>query len=215
MPNYDDALEAYVRDLFAREDDVLTRIRSAIAERGLPQITVRPEEGRFLQFLATVSGAGLALEIGTLGGYSTTWIARGLVEGGRLISLEQEADRAEIARQHLRMAGLADRVEIHVGDAHEQLPHLAPEGPFDFIFIDAEKEGYPDYLAWSLQHLRPGGIVAGHNAFSHGAVVDESDRRPRTLALRAFNRQLAEDPRLISMVFPAGDGIAFGVKHKA
>ncbi len=115
------------------------------------------------------------MEIGTLGGYSGTWIARGLPDDGRLITIETNPEHASVAEHKFRLAGLAERVDIRVGDAHQLLPELSIEGPFDLIFIDAEKKGYPAYLDWALENLQPGGIVAGHNAFGHGAVVDAAE----------------------------------------
>lgn len=214
MPTYDDTLEKYLREHFAVEDEVLISIRANIVARGLPQITIKPEEGRFLEFIVAASGANRALEIGTLGGYSGTWIVRGLPDEGRLITLERDREHAVVAEENFRLAGIAERVDIRVGDAHQLLPELRAEGPFDFVFIDAEKEGYPAYLDWALENLQPGGIVAGHNAFSHGDVVDAEDTRERTKALRLFNRRLAEDPRMVSLIFPAGDGTTFAVQRK-
>lgn len=214
MPIYNEALENYVRDTFGVEDEVLSTIRAEIPRRGLPEITVKPEEGRFLQFLVAASGARLALEIGTLGGYSGVWIARGLPPGGRLITLEVSEKHAAVAADHFRLAGLTDRVELRVGDAHDLLQELANEGPFDFVFIDAEKEGYPAYLDWAEANLRPRGIVAGHNAFRHGAIVDSSDDDPSAISTRLFNERLANDDRFISTLFPAGDGTAVGVLRK-
>ena len=214
MSTYDDALEEYLRETFAIEDEVLTTIRENIAARGLPHISINPEDGRFLEFIVAASGARLALEIGTLGGYSGTWIARGLPDDGRLITIEVNPEHASVAASNFRLAGLAERVDIRVGDAHQLFPELKTEGPFDFIFIDAEKMGYPAYLEWALENLQPGGIVAGHNAFGHGAIVDAADTRERTEALRAFNRRLAEDPLMVSLIFPAGDGMAVAVRRK-
>jgi caffeoyl-CoA O-methyltransferase len=214
MPTYDDALEAYLREHFAIEDDVLKTIRENIAARGLPQMTIKPEEGRFLEFIVAASGVRLALEIGTLGGYSGTWIARGLPDDGRLITIEVNPEHASVAENNFRLAGLAESVDIRVGDAHQMLPELSTEGPFDFVFIDAEKKDYPAYLDWALENLKPGGVIAGHNAFGHGDVVDAADTRERTEALRAFNRRLAEDPRMVSLIFPAGDGMAVAVRRK-
>ncbi|MCZ6530427.1 MAG: O-methyltransferase [Chloroflexi bacterium] len=215
MPIYNEAIENYVRKTFAVEDEILSTIRSEIPRRGLPEITVRPEEGRFLQFLVAASGARLALEIGTLGGYSGVWIARGLPTGGKLITLELSEEHAAVAADHFEMAGVTDKVEMRVGDAHELLQDLAYEGPFDFVFIDAEKEGYPAYLDWAETNLRPRGMIAGHNAFVHGAIVDSADRDPRAVAVRRFNERLADDERFISVVFPAGDGTAVAVLRKA
>jgi caffeoyl-CoA O-methyltransferase len=215
MPTYSNALEQYSRDLFAREDEILQTIRSRIVENGLPQITVQPEEGRFLQFITAAAGVHKALEIGTLGGYSGTWIARGLAPGGTLITLEKEPDRADLAREHFKLAGLAEKVSVRVGNAHEMLSDLYREGPFDLIFIDAEKEGYVRYLEWALDHLSPGGLVAGHNAFSHGDIVDPAAQSERLRVLREFNQRLAGDPRLVSLIYPAGDGLAIGwLRHE-
>jgi len=214
MPIYNEALENYVRDTFAVEDEVLSTIRREIPRRGLPEITVKPEEGRFLQFLVAASGARLALEIGTLGGYSGVWIARGLPPGGRLITLELSEKHAAVAADHFQMAGLADKVDLRIGDAHDLLKELASEGPFDFVFIDAEKEGYGAYLDWAEANLRPRGIVAGHNAFRNGAIAESTDRDPRVIATRNFNARLANDDRFVSTVFPAGDGTAVAVLRK-
>ena len=214
MPIYSEALENYVRETFSAEDEVLSTIRSEISRRGLPEITVRPEEGRFLQFIVAASGARLAVEIGTLGGYSGVWIARGLPASGRLITLELSEKHAAVATDHFEMAGVADKVEVRVGDAHDLLQYLASEGPFEFVFIDAEKEGYPAYLDWAEANLRPRGILAAHNAFRHGAVVDWSNSDPKVVATRSFNERLAGDDRFITTVVPAGDGIVLGVLRR-
>jgi caffeoyl-CoA O-methyltransferase len=214
MPIYNEALENYVRETFSAEDEILSTIRSEIPRRGLPAITVRPEEGRFLQFIVAASGARLAVEIGTLGGYSGVWIARGLRAGGKLITIEVSEKHAAVAADHFMMAGVTDKVELRVGEAHELLQDLADEGPFEFVFIDAEKEGYPAYLDWAQANLRPRGIVAAHNAFRHGAIVDSSESDPRVVATRLFNERLASDDRFISTVFPGGDGITLGVLRK-
>lgn len=211
MTTYGDALSAFITQTFASEDGPLAHIREQIQARGLPTITVRPEEGRFLQILVAACRPMLALEIGTLGGYSGTWIARGLPADGHLITLELDPERAEIAREHFRLAGVDDRVEIRIGDAHGLLPQLSDAGPFDFVFIDAEKEGYPAYLEWTLDHLRPGGVLAAHNAFRNGAILDLDDRRSAVLATREFNRRVAEDSRLLATIFPAGDGMTIAV----
>lgn len=212
MPTYNDEIETYHRALFAQEDEVLSHIRSSILARGLPAITVRPEEGRFLQFLAAASGSQHALEIGTLGGYSGTWILRGLRPAGRLITLELEPDHAEVAREHFRYAGMEDRVEVRVGNAHDLLQGLVQDGPFDFVFIDAEKSGYIKYLEWSLENLDAGGLLVAHNAFRHGAIVDPENDEESTVTIREFNRRVAEDDRLVATLYPAGDGMTVAVK---
>ena len=213
MPAYDEALEMYVRKLFGDESERFSEIRERTLAAGYPQGMIRPEEGRFLQFLTAVSGGQLALEIGTLGGYSGSWIARGLAADGRLITVEREAQRAEFARENFKYVGLSESVDVRVGEAHALLGELSVEGPFDFIFIDAEKEGYPAYFKWAVGNLSTGGILAAHNALSHGAVADPDDLRERTQALRWFNENLAAATGFVSMIFPAGDGIAFGVRR--
>jgi len=209
MPVFNEALENYVRSTFAIEDETLAAIRREIPRRGLPEITVKPEEGRFLQFLVAASGAQRAVEIGTLGGYSGTWIARGLPPEGRLITLEKEPSYAAVAREHFELAGVAEKVDLRVGDAHQLLPELGPEGPFDFVFIDAEKDGYPSYLDWAETNLAPGGILAAHNAFRHGAVVEPANQETSVQITRSFNQRLANG--FLSTIFPAGDGTAIAI----
>jgi caffeoyl-CoA O-methyltransferase len=211
MTTYGDALSDFITQTYAMEDGALRHIREQIQARGLPTITVRPEEGRFLQVLVAACRPELALEIGTLGGYSGTWIARGLPPNGRLITLEVDPKRADIAREHFKLARVDDRVEVRVGDAHTLLVDLSNNGPFDFVFIDAEKEGYPAYLDWAMDHIRPGGVIAAHNAFRRGAILDLHDRDSAVLATREFNQRVAEDPRLLATIFPAGDGMTIAV----
>ncbi len=211
MPVYDDRFASYITTEFARPDAVLEQVLAAIPARGLPQITIKPEEGRFLQFLVRANGARKAVEIGTLGGYSGIWIARGLPEDGRLITLEREPKHAEVAREHFALAGLTSRVEVRLGDARDLLPALSPEGPFDFCFIDAEKLGYGVYLDWALKNVRAGGIITAHNAFRGGAVLDASNHDEDAEYMRSFNLRFAREPRLLSTIFPAGDGLLMGV----
>jgi predicted O-methyltransferase YrrM len=211
MPVYNDALSGYITNTFASPDPVLEQVRQAIPARGLPAITIQPEEGRFLQFLVCANNARRVVEIGTLGGYSGIWIARGLPAGGRLITLEREARHAEVAREHFALAGVGDRIDLRVGDARQLLPELASDGPYDFCFIDADKESYPLYLDWALANIRPGGVVAAHNAFRQGSLVDSSDDSPETRTMRQFNQRFASEPRLLATIFPAGDGTLIGV----
>lgn len=210
MVTYNDALSRYVADLFAVEDEVLRRVRQRMADHGLPAIHIKPEEGRFLQLMARACEARKAVEIGTLGGYSAVWIARGLLPGGVLQTVEREPDRARLARENLVLAGLSDRVIVHQGDARQVIAQLASQAPFDFVFIDAEKADYRDYYDWAVEHLRSGGVVAAHNAFLHGRVLEADDSNARFM--RAFNAYVAQDARVISTVFPAGDGIVVAVK---
>jgi caffeoyl-CoA O-methyltransferase len=205
---YDEALSQYITETFAAEDEALRRVREMIPQKGLPAIAVSPEEGRFLQWLVRAIGARLAVEIGALGGYSGSWIARGLLPGGKLITIEKNAQHAAVAREHFALTAVADRVELKLGDARQVLPKL--RGPMDFVFIDAEKEDNPFYLEWAAGALRPGGVAAAHNAFRGGRVLTPDN--PDGEITRAFNRSLAGDPRWLATIFPAGDGMAIAVR---
>jgi len=211
MTAYNDLTSQYITATFVHEDEILKTIREDIPRQGLPTIEIKPEEGRFLQVLLQASKAKTAVEIGTLGGYSGTWIARGLVPGGKLITIEKDPAHAAVARKHFAFAGLADRVEIRVGNAHQVLPELVSQGPFDFIFIDADKSGYFTYLDWALANARPGGLIAAHNALWRGGVVRPTDDESRLM--RDFNQRIAKDQSLISTIFPAGDGTMIAVKQ--
>ena len=212
MTIYNDEISAYINSLFVPEDAALRRAHADSPKRGLPAIQIKPEEGRFLQFLVRACGAQKALEIGTLGGYSGIWIGRGLPPGGKLITLEVEPLHAQVAGEHFAAAGVAERIDIRVGNAHELLKTLITEGPFDFIFIDAEKPGYPRYLDWALENIRLNGVVAVHNAFRKGSVAGLVEADKFTAIMQEFNRRFAAEPSLISTIFPAGDGMLVGVK---
>jgi len=211
MAVYNDEISQYVGDVFARQDETLAQVRAMIPQKGLPAIYIQPEEGRFLQVLVRACNAVRALEIGSLGGYSGIWIARGLAPGGKLITLEKDPYHAKVAREHLSQAGLGDKVEVRQGDAHVLLGTLSMEGPFDFIFIDAEKPGYSDYLDWAVANTRLGGVIAAHNAFQQGGVAHPMPTDTAAM-MDAFNRKAAADPRLLSTIFPAGDGTLVAVK---
>lgn len=212
MTIYNDQLSQYITDLFVQEDPVQQRVRQDSPKLGLPKISINAEEGKFLQFLTRAIGARKVLEIGTLGGYSGIWIARGLTPDGKLITLEKEPRHAAIARAHIEAAGLSDRVEIRVGEAKTLLSQLHVETPFDLVFIDADKESNPTYLNKALELTRIGGVIAIHNAFRHGSVAGLSQDDDQSDMTRAFNRQIAGDSRLLSTIFPAGDGTAIAIK---
>jgi caffeoyl-CoA O-methyltransferase len=212
MTIYNDEVSSYIKSLFAQEDRALQQVRTDTPKRGLPAIHITAEEGRFLQFLVRACGAQKVLEIGTLGGYSGIWIARGLTLNGKLITLEINPVHAEIAAEHFALAGVDDRVDIRVGDAHQTLRQLTNEEPFDFIFIDADKTSYPDYFEWALEHTRPGAIIAAHNAFGSGAIIGGDIQNQYTALMGKFNRRLAHESHLISTIFPAGDGTLVAVK---
>lgn len=208
----DEELRAYVDDLFVREPPLLTELRADLEERGFPTIQVPGRTGRVLELLARAVDASRVLEIGTLGGYSGLWLLRGMAPEGRLVTVEREPDRAELAREYFRRAGASERVEVRIGEARKVLPELGPEGAWDLVFIDADKEGYTEYLAQSERLLRPGGLVLADNALWKGRVVDEDDGEPSTEGVRAFNRALASSGSFRATILPVGDGIALGVK---
>lgn len=201
----------YVADLFATEDSILKELRRASVAAGLPQISISRSEGKLLQVLLRAVNAHRVLELGTLGGYSALWMARALPAVGRLITVERDPKRAELASRFVERAGLADRVTVRVGSAAELLPDLVEEGPFDAVFIDADKEGYPDYLDWCSDNVRAGGLVIGDNAFKSGQVLESETSDPGVLGIREFNRRMASDPRFTSIVVPMRDGIAIAV----
>ncbi len=156
------------------------------------------------------TGAKKVVEIGALAGYSGTWIARALPADGKLYTLEKSSKHAAVARSSFERAAVNSKVELLEGDAQDSLKKLASKGPFDLIFIDADKGGYPAYLAWSVENLRPGGMVAAHNAFRNGKVLAPESDDDRAMA--AFNRALAAESRLESFILAIGDGMAVGIK---
>lgn len=202
----------YSRDRYAREDPLLIELLRASEARDLPKINVGPEEGKLLQMLVVASGGQRVLEIGTLGGYSAIWMGRGLVPGGRLITLEISPAHAAFARDFIGRAGLGEQVKVRVGPATEILPTLVPEGPFDLAFIDANKDDYLEYLEWCLRLVRPGGWIAAHNTFGWGRVADPAVTDANILAIRAFNRAVAEHPNLLATIVPFEDGLTLALK---
>jgi predicted O-methyltransferase YrrM len=196
------AIDDYVAGLFAPPDEALEASLRESERAGLPSINVSATEGKLLQMLVEISGTRRVLEIGTLGGYSAIHFARALPDNGALISLELDENHAEVARKNVERAGLSDKVEIRVGDARRSLNELVEsgEGPFDIIFIDADKEGYPEYLDWSLRLSRPGTLILGDNAIREGSVIDPDD--PSSRAMREFNESLARNSRLSALVLP-------------
>jgi len=205
-----DQLNEYVTGLFAREDEVLRWIKAETQRHGLPNINLQPFEGRLLQILLHALNARKVVEIGTLAGYSGVWIARALPPGGKLYTLEKSSKHAQIARTSFDRAGVSDRVEQVEGSASDMLPKMAAKGPFDLVFIDANKDGYPDYLRWAVDNLRPGGMVAAHNALRSGRILAPETEEDRTI--HTFNQSLASDSRLESTILAIGDGMAVGIK---
>ncbi len=212
MTIYNDKASEYINQVFVQQDAAQRQAMEETPRRGLPAINIKPEEGRFLQMLVRASGAKKVVEIGTLGGYSGIWIARGLAPGGRLITLEKEPYHAQVAREHFAAAGVEGLIDLRLGDAHQSLKDMVAEGPFDFVFVDAEKPGYNRYLDWAIENVRSGGIIAVHNAFRKGSVFGQAADDDYSELMRAFNRRVAEDERLLSTVYPAGDGMLISVK---
>jgi predicted O-methyltransferase YrrM len=216
------AVDRYLSDLFVGSDAALDAALAASDAAGLPQIAVSPTHGKLLHLLArsvmTSDGPGARkiLEIGTLGGYSTIWLGRALPAGGRLITLEFDPKHAEVARANIARAGLAGKVEVRLGKALDTLPHLVSEAPFDLVFIDADKTGYCDYLAWSLKLTRRGSVIVADNVVRKGAVTDPASPDSMVQGVRRFNQMLAAEPRVaataIQTVGSKGyDGFAMAV----
>jgi predicted O-methyltransferase YrrM len=212
------AVDEYAADLFVGNDPVLKETLADSAAAGLPDIAISPAYGKLLTVLARAASARNILEIGTLGGYSTICLARALPAGGRLVSLEFSPLHAEVARGNIARAGLADQVEVMVGRAVDSLAALAAagRGPFDLIFIDADKSGYADYLAWSLRLARPGTLIIADNVVRKGNIVDPESDDPNVQGMRRFNEMLAAEPcveaTILQTVGEKGyDGLAIAV----
>ena len=192
------AVDRYITDLLVPPDTALDAALEASTAAGLPPISVTANQGKFLQLLARAQGARNILEMGTLGGYSTIWLARALPTGGRLITLEFDPKHAEVARANIARAGLADVVELRVGRALETLPQLAVEkrGPFDFIFIDADKGNYPGYFEWALKLSRRGTLIIADNVVRNGGVIDPASDDPNVPGVKRFLELLAAEQRV-------------------
>jgi predicted O-methyltransferase YrrM len=192
------AVDRYLGDLLAPADPVLEAALAASAAAGLPAINVSPVQGKLLHLLARAIGARNVLEIGTLGGYSTIWLARALPDGGRLISLEADARHAEVARANIARAGLQAVVEVRLGMALDTLPELAAEGrePFDFVFIDADKPNNAAYFDWALKLSRPGSIIVVDNVVRDGDVIDADSDSSTVQGVRRLLERIAAEPRV-------------------
>jgi predicted O-methyltransferase YrrM len=194
------AVDRYIVDLLVGSDPALEAALHDSETAGLPPIAVAPNQGKLLGLLARMVDARSILELGTLGGYSTIWLARALPTDGSLITLEANPEYARVAHANIARAGLDGVVELRVGPALQTLPQIADEGrgPFDLIFIDADKAGYPDYLPWALELSRPGSLIIADNIVRDGAVIDPTSDDPHIKGVRRFNELLAAEPRLSS-----------------
>jgi predicted O-methyltransferase YrrM len=192
------AVESYLNEKLVPADATLQAALMNNIASGLPTIDVAPHEGKLLYLLAKMRSAKRILEIGTLGGYSTIWLARALPEDGSLITLELDPKHAEVATTNIAAAGLSSRVEVRLGPAQDSLAKLHAEGakPFDFIFIDADKSGYPAYLDWSLRLSQPGTVIVADNVVREGGVIDAESKDASVQGVRRFLDQIATDPHL-------------------
>jgi predicted O-methyltransferase YrrM len=197
------AVDKYLVETLVRPDAALdAALRSSVAA-GMPAINVSPNQGKLLHLLARIQGARKILEIGTLGGYSTIWMARALPAGGRIVTLEADPKHARVAGENIARAGLSGMVDLIPGRALETLPRLAVEGrgPFDLIFIDADKPSNPDYFTWSLKLSRPGSVIVIDNVVRDGEVIDRNSKDAGVQGVRRMNEMLAGEPRVSATAF--------------
>ncbi|GIP47027.1 putative O-methyltransferase [compost metagenome] len=203
--------EQYGDELYAK-DEVLERVTQSIADSGMRDVSIAPGYGRLLTLLVKLAGAKAVLEIGALGGYSGICLARGLPADGRLLSLELKEENAELARANLHEAGFEQVAGYMVGPALDSLQTLEQRGErFDFFFIDADKENYPNYLEYAIKLANPGALIAGDNILLRGRTLNEDKNGPSVQAMRRFNETIARDERLISTLLPAYDGLALAM----
>lgn len=207
----------YIRTLYAREDAVLTRINQKLEAEGVAW-QVGPEEGKLLHMLVKMSGAKQVVEVGTLGGYSAIWMARALPEGGHITSIEKNPEHAAWAREFIQEAGLAGSVTVLEGDAGEILTTLSADAPFDMLFIDADKAGYPHYLDWAELNIRSGGMIVADNTLMFGAApMEEYVPIPKVSkiqwqAMRSFNTRLADASLFTALMIPTDEGMSVAIR---
>jgi caffeoyl-CoA O-methyltransferase len=196
-------VDEYINGLFAREDPALTAARQTIADSGIPDASVSPGQGSFLQLMARLVRANRILELGTFGAYSTIWLAKGLTTGpGKLITIEANPDHAEMAKANIGRAGLTDRVDLRIGKGLDVLPELAKEqaGPFDLVFVDADKPPYTEYFQWALRLSHPGTLLIFDNVIREGKVLDPASDDPAVLGVQRLNRALAAESRVCATI---------------
>jgi predicted O-methyltransferase YrrM len=193
-----DAVDDYYAKAFGASDPLMKKVLAASRKAGLPDIQVSPLQGRFLMLLAQAMGARRILEVGTLGGYSTIWMARALPDDGVLVTLEYEPLHARVAAANIAMAGFAGKVQVRQGAGADSMAALVKEksAPFDFVFIDADKPGYPEYLQWALKLTRPGSLIVADNMVRQGKVADATSRDAAVQGARKFNALIAKNKKL-------------------
>ncbi|MDQ0418886.1 putative O-methyltransferase YrrM [Croceifilum oryzae] len=210
-------VDEYIYNLLVQSDEVLEKALEANEEAGLPSIDVAPNQGKMLYLLARIKGAQRILEMGTLGGYSTIWLARALPENGRLVSLELDPIHAKVAQSNIDRAGLSACVEIQVGEALDSLDKLVEQYEiFDMIFIDADKVNNPHYLQYALQFSRPGTLIIFDNVVREGEIIDGDSTDSSIQATRTLFQMIAKEPRLVSTAIQTVggkgyDGFAFAL----
>jgi len=213
-----ESVDQYISDLFGDQDNELAATEQSIIEANIPQISVSTNQGKFLHLLARLSNAKKILEIGTLGGYSTIWLARALPPDGKIISLEVDPKHAAVAQKNVNHAGLGALVEIRIGKAIEELPKLLGEneGPFDMIFIDADKPPYKEYFEWSLKLSRPGTLIIADNVIRDGKVLEKISPDEMVAGVKRFNEALAATPSVTATIIQTvgakdHDGMALAI----
>jgi caffeoyl-CoA O-methyltransferase len=211
-------VDDYIDNLFAFEDEALTAVNASLEAANMPAISVSPSQGKFLQMLAKMMNAKRILEIGTLAGYSTIWLARALPKDGKLITLEYDPAYAEVAKKNITRASLESIVDIRIGKALDTLPQLKAEAvaPFDMIFIDADKPPYTEYLEWAIQLSRPGTLIVADNVIRDGKVLDEKSDDKKVVGVQRFNKILAANPAVTATIIQTvgskeHDGMAMAI----
>ena len=211
-----DRVDTYLTGTFVPHEEAFAAALADSEKAGLPTIQVSPPQGRLLELLARALRARQILEIGTLGGYSTLWLARGLAPGGRIVTLEVDPKHADVARRNFERAGRSGAIELRLGAALETLPRMVEEraGPFDLVFVDADKPSLPDYFSWSLKLSRPGTLIVIDNVVREGDVVDATSADASVQGVRRMNERIAAEPRVTATTLQTVggkgyDGLAF------
>lgn len=201
-------LDTYRKEMFALEDDLLKGIMPNAIKLGLPNISVNPEAGKMLFLLAKMIKAKKILEFGTLAGYSGVWLARALPPDGQFITLEIDSNHAKLAHENFVAANLADLTEVRIGGTAQLEEGLISEGPFDLVFIDADKGEYPIYLDFALNNTRLGGLIIADNANGHGGAHELLDENDSRRGIQIYNEKVSKNPNLISNIIPVGGWLA-------
>lgn len=206
------AASSYVKALFAAEDKTLKDTIKSIETNGLRPINIGADEGKLLQILIKLHGSITIVEVGTLVGYSTIWLARALPENGKVFSFEKDERTAEVAKQNILNSDVAHKIEIITGDAHAMLKTIEDKAPFDAIFIDAEKGGYCKYLDWAEKNIRKNGLIIGDNTFLHGDVFQENPSEKMAIVMKEFNSRLSNDKNYDGIIIPTNAGLTVAIK---